>query len=291
MPGAVGRMVTFLGTGLLGSSFVRSALRRGEKANVYNRTLERAAALAQDGAKVFALAEDAVRNTARIHLTLSDDNAVEEILRQILPVLADGAQIIDHTTTSAAGAVARTQKLAAIGVFYQHAPVFMSPQNALDAAGVMLLSGDRSRYDALEPVLAPMTGKLAWLGPEPGRAAAMKLAGNLMLMAITAGLADVACFLKNEDFSPADFLSLLEHFDPGASVKPRAKRMFGGSFENPSWQLKMARKDAGLILADQKKTAGTMRVLPAIAAAMDHYIQNGMADKDWTVIGHDLPGL
>ncbi len=280
-------MVAFLGTGLLGSALVRSALRRGEDVNVYNRTLERAAALAQDGAKVYPLAEDAARGASRIHLTLSDDAAVEDIVKKILPVLGKDTHIIDHTTTSVAGAVTRTEKLAAIGVFYQHAPVFMSPQNALDAAGVMLLSGERHRYDLLAPLLSPMTGKLVWLGPEPGRAAAMKLAGNLMLMAITAGLADVGRFLKGEDFSPADFLPLLESFDPGASVKPRAKRMFEGSFENPSWELKMARKDARLIL----ESAQTLRVLPAIAAEMDRYIDKGMADKDWTVMGHALPNL
>ncbi|AFM12901.1 NAD(P)-dependent oxidoreductase [Turneriella parva] len=284
-------MITILGTGLLGSAFARASLRRGEQLGVWNRTLDRAAQLGKEGAKVFIDAGDAVRGAERIHMVLSDDVAVESVIKTILPALGKGALLVDHTTTSVAGAVARTEKLAAIGVFYQHAPVFMSPQNALDAAGVMLLSGDKNRFAALSPVLTPMTGKLAWLGPEPGRAAAMKLAGNLMLMAVTAGLADVARFLKSEDFSPADFLQLLEHFDPGASVKPRAGRMFSGSFENPSWELKMARKDARLIADASTSATEALRFLPAIAAEMDRYIEKGFGDKDWTVMGHDLADL
>ncbi len=284
-------MVTILGTGLLGSAFARAMLARGEKVNVFNRTLDRAAPLGKEGAKVFIDAADAVRGASRIHLVLSDDAAVEAVIKNILPAIAKDSLLIDHTTTSVGGATSRTEKLAAIGVFYQHAPVFMSPQNALDAAGVMLLSGDQNRFATLSPILTPMTGKLTWLGPEPGRAAAMKLAGNLMLMAIAAGLADVGRFLKSEDFSPADFLPLLDSFNPGASVAPRATRMFTGSFDNPSWQLDTSRKDARLIEAACAQAGIEPRTLPAIAAEMDRYIKRGMSDKDWTVIGHDLPDL
>lgn len=284
-------MITFVGTGLLGSSFVRSGLKRGETIHVWNRTLDKAAQLASAGAKVFPDISDAVRDADRVHLVLSDDDAVEGVIKSILPALANDAMIIDHTTTSVAGAISRTQNLTAIGVFFQHAPVFMSPQNALDAAGVMLLSGDEKRHTTLSPLLSPMTGKLAWLGSEPGRAAAMKLAGNLMLMAITAGLADVGRFLKNEDFAPADFLPLLEHFNPGSSVMPRANRMFSGSFENPSWELKMARKDAALVEAACLSPDASLRVVPAIAAEMDRYLAHGFGDKDWTILGHDLDAL
>jgi len=284
-------MITVLGTGLLGSAFARAALKRGERVGVWNRTLDRAAPLGKEGARVFADAADAVRSATRIHFVLSDDAAVEAVIKSILPVISKEALLIDHTTTSVEGAVSRTEKLAAIGVFYQHAPVFMSPQNALDAAGVMLLSGDKIRFDSLTPTLSAMTGKLAWLGPEPGRAAALKLAGNLMLMAITAGLADVGRFLKSEDFSPADFLPLLEYFNPGASVAPRATRMFTGSFENPSWQLDTSRKDARLIETACSRANIQLRTLPAISTDMDRYIKNGMSAKDWTVMGHELPEL
>ena len=284
-------MITVLGTGLLGSAFARAALKRGDAVNAWNRTLDRAAPLVKEGASIFPDAADAVRGARRIHLVLSDDAAVEAVVKNILPAIEKDSLLIDHTTTSVEGAVSRTEKLAAIGVFYQHAPVFMSPQNALDAAGVMLLSGDKNRFAALSPLLSAMTGKLAWLGPEPGRAAAMKLAGNLMLMAITAGLADAGRFLKSEDLSPADFLPLLEHFNPGASVAPRATRMFTGSFENPSWQLDTSRKDARLIETSCKRANIQLRTLPAIATEMDRYIENGMAAKDWTVMGHELPEL
>lgn len=80
-------MVAFLGAGLLGSGFVRAALRRGEQVNVWNRTLDKAAALGKDGAKVLPAVADAVRGAGRVHLVLSDDDAVESVIKQILPEL------------------------------------------------------------------------------------------------------------------------------------------------------------------------------------------------------------
>ncbi|MFO1481533.1 MAG: NAD(P)-binding domain-containing protein [Turneriella sp.] len=281
-------MLAFLGTGLLGSGFVRAVLRRGDQVVVYNRTLEKAAALGKEGAQVFPLAADAVKNAAAVHLVLSDDTAVEAVIKDILPALPKETPLFDHTTTSIEGACRRTADLGAIGVTYQHAPVFMSPQNALDAAGVMLISGERSRYEKYRGHLEPMTGKLVYLGDDIGRAAAMKLGGNLMLMAITAGLTDMARFLKGADVPREAINHLFESFNPGLSVQPRAKRMFSGEYENPSWELKMARKDARLILEEAGKNNLPLKFVPAIAAEMDRFIAAGNGERDWTVLGSEL---
>lgn len=280
-------MIAFLGTGLLGSGFVRAALKRGQAVNVWNRTLDKAAALGKDGAKVFPAIADAVKGTEYIHLVLSDDDVVESVVKQILPELGKGAVIIDHTTTSVAGAAKRTQDLGGIGVSYQHAPVFMAPLNALESTGVMMLSGEKKRYEKLSPYLSPMTGKLLYLGADPGRAAAMKLAGNLMLMAITTGLADAAAFLKAVDVPRGELERLFEHFNPGMSVPPRTKRMLSGKYENPSWELKMARKDARLILTEAENHGARLSAVPTYAAMMDRWIEKGFGEHDWTVIGKD----
>lgn len=280
-------MIAFLGTGLLGSGFVRAALRRGEKVNVWNRTTDRAAPLGREGAAVFPSISDAVKDAERVHLVLSDDAAVEAVIKEILPVLAKDAAIIDHTSTSVKGAAARTQNLAALGVLYQHCPVFMSPQNALESSGMMLISGEEARYSRLKSALAPMTGKLVYFGPDAGRAAALKLAGNLMLMAITTGLADAAAFLKALDVPRAELNTLFESFNPGASVQPRAKRMLAGSYDSPSWELNMARKDARLILSEAADASPALAMVPHYAAFMDKFIAQGVGQSDWTVIGKD----
>jgi 3-hydroxyisobutyrate dehydrogenase len=61
------------------------------------------------------------------------------------------AVIIDHTTTSAKGAVKRVETWKSKGITYVHAPVFMGPSNALESTGIMLVSGDQSVIEKLQP--------------------------------------------------------------------------------------------------------------------------------------------
>lgn len=100
-------MISFLGTGLLGANFSRALLKRGEQVQVWNRTFEKAKALEADGAKAFENVADAVRGASRVHLTLSDDKSVDEVLDKAAPGFAKGTVIVDHTTTSAPGAAKR----------------------------------------------------------------------------------------------------------------------------------------------------------------------------------------
>ncbi|HVY48955.1 MAG TPA: NAD(P)-dependent oxidoreductase [Minicystis sp.] len=280
-------MIAFFGTGLLGGNFVRALRKRGEDVHVWNRSPDKAKALEEAGARAFADPADAAKGAARIHLTLSDDAAVDDVLERARPGFAPSVDVVDHTTTSPTGTRARAARWAERGVSFLHAPVFMGPPNALDATGVMLVSGDAARIARLRPALAAMTGKLVELGPEPDRAAAFKLLGNAFLMFLTAGLADMFALGKALGVPPADVAGLFDFFNPGAMVPARAKRMREAVPGPASWELGMARKDARLMLEEAARAGATLSTLPAIAALMDRFIERGHAHDDWTVIGSD----
>ena len=278
-------MVAFLGMGLLGSNFVRTMIGKGAKVNVWNRTASKAAALEQYGAKAFTHPADAVREADTIHLTLKDDATVDEVLAQAATGLKPGAAIIDHTTTSASGAIERTRAWKEKGFTYLHAPVFMGPQNALESTGFMLVSGDQSVIGRLEPELSKLTGKLINFGPEEGRAAGMKLVGNCFLVAFTTGIADTLSLARALDVPTSDVFTLFESWNPGAMLPARLKRMTSGSYDKPSWELNMARKDTGLFLQAAEQKDIPLAVIPAIATEMDRWIKKGHGNEDWTVIG------
>jgi 3-hydroxyisobutyrate dehydrogenase len=280
-------VIAFLGTGLLGSNFVRALRRRGADVQVWNRTPDRARALAKEGATAFDDPAAAARGATRVHLTLADDAAVDDVLERTRPGLGADAVIVDHTTTSPAGTAARARRWAERGVAFQHAPVFMGPQNALESTGIMLASGDRARFDALSPQQAEMTGKLVYLGPEPERAAAFKLMGNLFLMSMTAGIADVLTLAKAVGIKPAEAATLFDVFNPAATMGARVKRILEGDYAHPSWELSMARKDARLMLEAAEKGGTELALVPAIARAMDRWIERGHAHDDWTVLAKD----
>jgi 3-hydroxyisobutyrate dehydrogenase len=280
-------VIAFFGMGLLGSNFVRALRRRGEDVRVWNRTPEKARALAAEGAVVCADPAEAAAGAARLHLTLSDDAAVDEVLERARPGFAEGMVIVDHSTTSPTGTRARAARWAARGVAFQHAPVFMGPQNALEGTGLMLASGDAARVESLRPALAKMTGKLVYFGPEPERAASFKLFGNLFLMFMTAGVAEVLTLSKALDVKPEEAAALFDAFNPAATLSARVKRMLDADFAHPSWELAMARKDARLMLEEGERGGAPLPMLPAIAAEMDRFLARGHGHDDWTVIASD----
>jgi 3-hydroxyisobutyrate dehydrogenase len=281
-------MITILGAGLLGSGFARALRRKGHDVRIWNRTHAKAEALAADGIVAIADAAEAVRGAERVHVVLADDAAVDAVLTAAAPGLSAGALVIDHSTTSAGGALARTATWRERGITYLHAPVFMGPQNALDSTGLMLVSGDRAIVERVSPLLAPMTGKLVDLGPRVDQAAAFKLLGNLILMAFTAGFTDFLALAKALGVSPAEAGTLFENFNPGMSLVGRYKRMTDAAYDHPSWELAMARKDARLMQEEAARANLPLVMVPALARLMDEKIASGHGHDDWTVVGSDF---
>lgn len=279
-------MIAILGTGLLGAGFTRALRRQGHAVQVWNRSADKARALADTGAVPCASAADAVRGAERVHVIVSDDAAVDSVLEAAQ--LAGGALVLDHSTTSTAGARERTARWRERGVTYVHAPVFMGPQNAVESTGLMLVSGDREVVARVAPLLRPMTGKLVDLGERVDAAAAFKLLGNLFLMALAAGFMDMLALGRAMGLSPTEVGSLFEHFNPGAQVPARFKRLTDAAYAQPSWELAMARKDARLMQHEMGSHA--LELLPVVVARMDAAIAEGGAHLDWTVIARDLLG-
>jgi 3-hydroxyisobutyrate dehydrogenase-like beta-hydroxyacid dehydrogenase len=269
--------VAFLGTGLLGTGMVEAMLRRGERVTVWNRTAEKARALGSAGATVAASIEAAVAGAERVHLVLSDDAVVDAVLSQVVPHLADGAVMIDHTTASPHGTIARYARMRDAGVRFLHAPVFMSPDMARVAQGLMLTSGPGPLVAELQPSLAPMAGEFWYVGDDPGRAAAFKLFGNSMLFVITAGLADILAMARNLGVTPADAVSVFSKFAAGSVIKTRGDKMARGDY-TATFELTMARKDIRLMI----EAAGEqpLAVLPSIASRMDQAIAQGHGHDD-----------
>lgn len=272
--------IAFLGTGLLGSGMVENLLRRGHRVTVWNRTESKARALAALGAAVASSPEQAVAGAERVHMALSDDDAVDAMLDRIASSVGP-AVVIDHTTTSPAGTKERLPRAASRGISFIHAPVFMSPQMCRDATGLMLVSGPQSIVESVRPPLEQMTGEVWYFGERGDLAAAYKIFGNSMIFAITAGLADVLAMARNVGIAPADAAALFSKFRIGGIIPMRAEKMAQGDL-SATFELTMARKDIRLMI----EAAGSepLAVLPGIAARMDEAIAAGHGKDDMGAI-------
>lgn len=217
--------IAFLGTGLMGTGFIQRARANGLTVRAWNRSAAKAQALAASdaagGVTACATVAQAVQGAERIHLSLSDDASVDAVLEPLAGVLPAGAWVVDHTTTAVRPTAERVARWDARGVRFVHAPVFMAPANCAEGTGWMLISGDPARHQALQGALQAMTGKVIYLGPQPERAAAFKLFGNLTLLGLLGILGDVGRLAAAVGIDMKDAFSLFEHFNPGQTLPPR----------------------------------------------------------------------
>jgi 3-hydroxyisobutyrate dehydrogenase-like beta-hydroxyacid dehydrogenase len=276
--------IAYLGTGLLGGAFAEAAAQRGDTVTAWNRSPQKAQALASFGVKAAATPADAVRGASRVHLVLKDDAVVDEVIAAARPGLAAEAVLIDHTTTLPALTAARAKRLAAQGVQYLHCPVFMGPPAARKAQGSMMVAGPQALFEGVKAGLARMTGRLEYLGERADLAAVHKLFGNAMIISVSAAMADILTIAQASGVPGQDAIKLLGMLDLNAMVAGRGGNMAKGNF-TASFELDMARKDVRLML----EAAGNrpLAALPAIAARMDQLIAQGHGSKDASALGID----
>ncbi len=272
--------IAFLGTGLMGTGFVRRMLSQGHQVTVWNRSADKAQALEAHGARACASAAEAVSGVDRVHLMVADDAVVDAILEPIVEAIPAAAWIVDHTTTATTPTAERAKRWAARGRRFVHAPVFMGPANCVDGTGVMLLSGDKAMCDAVTPLLEPMTGKLIWLGPQPERAASFKLFGNLTLIGLAGVLGDVCRLADAVGIPPTEAMGLFASFNPGAMLPARAAKIAAGPYDQVSFEVAMARKDVRLMIEEAARHGVDLAVMPAVAALQDAAIARGEGALD-----------
>jgi len=131
-----------------------------------------------------------------------------------------------------------------------------------------------------------MTGTVMNFGTESDKAAGMKLIGNLFLIAMTGGISDALALARSTGISTDDVTKLFNTFNPGAMLPARLKKITSDTFDQPTWELNMARKDAGLMMKEAEGKHPLI-VIPSVAAEMDKWIARGHGHNDWTVFTKD----
>jgi 3-hydroxyisobutyrate dehydrogenase-like beta-hydroxyacid dehydrogenase len=276
--------LAFLGTGLLGSAFAEAAAKRGDDVVAWNRSPDKARALAAFGVRAAATPAEAVAGACRAHLVLKDDAVVEEVIAAARPGLTADTVLIDHSTTSPALTAERAKRLAAQGIAYLHCPVSMSLAAVRNAQGLMFVAGPRAVFERVGTDLEKMTGRLIYLGERPDLGAVYKLIGNALSLGLRGLLADILAIAKAAGIGAEEAAEWLGAFDANAFVHGRAKSLAKGDF-TATFEMTMARKDVGLMI----ETAGglPLALLPALAARMDALIAAGLGDKDANALAID----
>jgi 3-hydroxyisobutyrate dehydrogenase len=275
--------VAVLGTGIMGGPMARNLARATHNVTVWNRTVQKAAALEEDGARVAPTPVDAVRDAEIVLTMLADGRAVEETLIEsgALNVMPQGALWIQSSTIG----VAASERLAALagerGITFVDAPVLGTKKPAEEGQLFMLASGPEEARERCQPVFDAISRGHVWLG-EAGRGTALKLVANSWILCTIENLSETFVLAQTLGVDPRSFL---EAISGGGMDMPYA-HLKGEAILNqdfpPSFPLAHARKDVALIL----DAAGDVE-LPLVRATLqqfDRAFELGHGDQDMSAV-------
>ena len=241
-------------------------LKAGYELTVWNRSVDKCEPFARKGARVADIPADAIRDVDLVMYSLSNDQAVEEVVfgaKGILSEINEGQIAIDMSTVLPATSLREQEAYLKHGVDFLDAPVFGSKQESADAKLWILAAGNKAIFEKVKPVLEHLGQTVHYFGKN-GNAVAMKLVGNLIVALEMEALAEGLVLAQKagldlktvmEVVKAADFRSPLL-VSNGQNI---LKRDFSTSFA-----LNLMLKDVGLI---EKFAEGLRSPIPALRVA------------------------
>jgi 3-hydroxyisobutyrate dehydrogenase len=286
-PGA-GR-VAVLGLGTMGAGMARSLLRAGLPVDVWNRTPERAAALAEAGAVAHADAADAVAHAGVVITILSEAAATRAVAVDagMLAAMAPGAVWAQMGTVG----VAATEEFAGLvaaqrpDVLFVDAPVSGTRAPAEAGELLVLASGPERAKALLEPAFGAVGRATRWLG-EAGAASRLKLVMNTWLFFLIEGTAEVMALADAVGVDRAEVFDLVGTGRMGTAVAGGKARKMDSGDDSPDFALELAVKDLSLAL-----DAAPGRSLDVLAALRDRWqrlVDQDMGGLDMSAARHGL---
>ena len=242
--------IGFVGLGKMGTGMARNLLRAGHQVSVYNRTRDKAEALANDGASVAASIAGVCREAEAVFTMVSDDSAVEEVAFAeggLADSLAKNATHVSSSTISTSMARRLAAEHSRRGQRYLSAPVFGRPEAAEAKKLLVVAAGVRS-VDHLRPLLDAVGRQTFVAGAEPWQANTVKLCGNFMIAAMLEGFGEAMAHLRKAHVDPHSFLDAMTALFGSPVYANYGGMVADERFDPAGFELRLGFKDIRLVL-------------------------------------------
>jgi 3-hydroxyisobutyrate dehydrogenase len=258
----------FIGIGYMGRPIAQRLLEAGFEVTAFDRDHSKAENLIPYGAKVAASVAELSASGSVVLSCLPNDDAVLSIYGGPNGVFADvhrNSLVIDMSTVDPE----TSRELARLGAEHgvQVLDVTISGSTPAAEKGLLTLfgGGDKSRFDASEPIFRAIARKYFYLGPN-GSGATMKLVVNTLL---GIGMQAIAEAVALGEKAGLDRDRLLDVLSQTAVVAPAHVGKLERAMQNdysPQFPLRLMNKDFGLIL---NLAAAVGARMPAAGAAYE----------------------
>jgi 3-hydroxyisobutyrate dehydrogenase-like beta-hydroxyacid dehydrogenase len=275
--------IGFCGIGRMGAEMVAALTRQGFTVTIWNRTPERAREVAErTGAVVAATPALAAEGADVVFTMLTDGDAVLRTLSAddgVLAGIADGAIVVDCSTTGAQAAREAADRCATAGVGFVDCPVSGSTLVAREGKLGLMAGGDAATIDRVRPVLGAL-GTVVHVGPT-GAGAAAKVAVNALLHTFSTALAECLVTARAAGVPAASLFDVL-------AVGVLWNRFLDykrPAFTDPdgaavAFDLRTATKDLGLAVTAADDAGLTQSVVRRALELHRQALDDGLGDQD-----------
>src|SRR5688572_23056911 len=264
----------------MGLGMARNLHKHGLLSAVWNRTAEKATALAQEtGCTAASKPADLAELCDVIVTCVSADADVLAVIDELLPAIKRDTIVIDCSTISADMARTAAHRLHKAGAQFLDAPVSGGTEGARDGTLAIMVGGDEQAFERARPVLQAIGKTVTHFGAS-GSGQAAKATNQIMCAGVIQAVAEAMAFAKSEDL-PLD--RLIDTLGKGAGSSwyfvNRAPNILRDSYP-PGFRVKLHEKDLKICRAMAARHGVQ---LPLIEMTLVHYrrlIEQGHGDED-----------
>jgi 3-hydroxyisobutyrate dehydrogenase len=273
--------VAILGTGRMGTAFVKRLIEVGQPVTVWNRTAAHTDAAAKAGATVVTdIAAAAASNVILISLT--NATAVNAVIVELIKAGISGKLVIDLSTLLPDETKAIGSEITTAGADFVDCPVGGTVGPALKGLLLGMAGGTEAAFARAKRILDCLCKRVELLGPI-GAGAHMKLAVNLPLAIYWKALAEALVLLDGSDISTDMAISMIADSSAGPAVlKNRAQIVvdtMNGTDQPGTFDIAGLLKDLDLALVQSAKSGRSMPLseetrksyIDAISAGLGHF--------------------
>ena len=277
--------IAFIGLGRMGMGMARNLLRAGHTLAVYNRSREKAEALAAEGARVADSPAGASRDAEVVMTMVADDRALEQVVfgsDGISSAMKKDCIHVSHSTISTALARRLTAEHAQRNQGYVSVPVFGRPEAAETKNLLVVAAGPGEYVERCRPLFDAIGRQTFVVGTEPWQANVAKVCGNFMIISVIEALGEAYATLRKAGVAPQSFLEIMNALLGSQFIANYGRIIAQEQFVPAGFALQLGLKDVCLVLAAAEECAAPM---PLASLVHDHLLSavaQGQGEMDWS---------
>ena len=274
----------FVGLGAMGAHMARSLHRAGLLTGVWNRSPEKAKALAEE-LKIIAFKDlnELAGNCEAVVTCVSADKDLQEVIRGLEPGLNPNMIVMDCSTVGKDTVREIHGQLESMGVGFLDCPVSGGVEGARLATLAIMVGGDEAVFTRAKPILDAMGKAVAYMG-NSGAGQATKATNQIMCAGIIQVVGEAMAFAHAEGLPLKQVIDVLGK-GAGSSwyFVNRAPFMANNSFP-AGFRVRLHDKDLKLCRDMAAKHGARLPVTESVITQYAELMKEGFGDEDISAI-------